>query len=124
MPDSLNVCSIYRAEATLKEQQGFTYTAAFIFRKAAEEASSEEESALCWREWERLTRLDRKLAKSLVGAPTSQTSNSLSNLNESGLAPSSSVQTIGHSGLALAILLFLSALHLMVAWPQPSPSPR
>jgi hypothetical protein len=65
MRGSRNVRSNYRAAAQLQEQQGFIYTAAFMYRKAAEEASTQEEGASCWREWERLTGLDRRAANSL-----------------------------------------------------------
>jgi hypothetical protein len=67
MPRSPNKSSTYGAAAREQEQQGFIFTAAFLYRKAAETSSTPDESATYWREWERLTRLDRKMANPSTG---------------------------------------------------------
>ena len=53
---------LYVCSAQQDERRGFPYTAATEWRSAAELFSSQKLTEYCWRHWERIMRLPRRLA--------------------------------------------------------------
>ena len=58
-------------DAQREERNGFRYTAAMKWRSAAELFASDSRAVeYCWREWERIMQLPRRLAGPVFVAPT------------------------------------------------------